>query len=194
MQEDFIGLASHELRSPLTSVQGFAQWLDRRVSEDPEAYDEQSREAISTMRRDAERMGSTLRLFTQLASMQAGQFEPETEPVSLVPLLEEEAETQRRAYPDLTLTESYANRSIVVISDDARIREIVTNLLQNAVRHGGEGVSVHLSLDVDDEAVRIRVKDDGPGIAAEIRPYIFERRRSTQTRGGRLRPRALHLS
>ena len=185
-QEDFVAMVAHDLRNPLTSIHGFTQWLQRR-DESHGVYDEPTREALTEIRAGAERLGTTLRLFEDLARMETGQINLELAPIELTALLVEELVAARRRYPMAHYGHELAenDEASVVTTDADRVRQVVGNLLDNAARHGGEAPNVTLAMSpAASGRVAIRVRDNGPGIPPELRGQIFRRLRGASGAGG----------
>ena len=192
-REEFVSLASHELRSPLTSVLGFSRRLARRA----DRFDEQSREEIGLVVREAERMQATLEVFLDMARLEADRLVLDTDEVDLVELLSEEAAALRGRHPHVRLQEHYPERAPLLESDPYRIRQVVTNLLDNAAKYGGPNPIVDLSARVDGDYVEIGVRDRGPGIAPDDQPHVFERLyrgRSDAARGSKGLGLGLYIS
>lgn len=172
MRDHFIAFASHELRSPLTVLYGFAHRLANRAARDPERFDEESREAIEMLRSETERMDDIIRLFLDLARIQTDRLTVEARPLDLCELVQEECQSLRLRHPEAVLEDSYPDGPVPVDSDANRLRQVLTNLLDNAVKYGGGRVS--LELERDGSAALIVIRDRGPGIPPEDQPHIFE--------------------
>jgi two-component system OmpR family sensor kinase len=173
---DFIADASHELRTPLTSVRGYAE-LVRTNPQMPEA---ERQRYIGQIEDAAKRMGLLVGDLLQLARLD--QERPvQTEPVDLAVLAHEAVLAQAVVADDhgfeFKLDE---HRSVVVAADRARLRQVLDNLLSNAVRHTPPGtmVTVDLRVEEPEEGRRVavlNVADDGPGMKAEVAARVFER-------------------
>ncbi len=172
MRDHFIAFASHELRSPLTVLYGFAHRLANRAARDPQRFDEESREAIEMLRSETERMDDIVRLFLDLARIQTDRLVLEARPLDLCELVEEECQALRLRHPETALDVSYPDGSMPLESDANRLRQVLTNLLDNAVKYGRGHVSVRLER--EDYSALIAVRDSGAGIPPEDQGHIFE--------------------
>ncbi|MFC3494843.1 sensor histidine kinase [Glycomyces rhizosphaerae] len=168
---EFIADASHELRTPLTSVRGYAE-LVRTNPQMPEADRQQY---IGQIEEAAKRMGLLVGDLLHLARL--GQERPvETEPVDLAVLGHEAVAAHA------VMSEDYEFRftcvpgaSTVVAADRARMRQVLDNLLSNAVRHTPAGTHITVEVAAEDATVRLTVADDGPGMTHETAERVFER-------------------
>jgi signal transduction histidine kinase len=174
-REAFLSTASHELRTPLTSIVGFGGRLQRRVDRGdglgPEAAEE-----IAVLVQEAERMRRTLEMFLDLARIESGRIDLDIEPVNLCALLSDEARLVRYRYPYMSVVEHCPEAETVVVTDAHRVRQVVSNLLENAAKYAGERPRVALTLAPSaDGGAAITVRDNGPGIPEQDQPHIFER-------------------
>lgn len=176
-RDDFVAFASHELRSPLTPVLGMASWLGRKVLSNPDHYDEDDREAISTLHDESERLARVVDTFLDLSRIEAGQLRLDHEPMEMVTAVAAEVESVRQRHPDAEIMFQATTPELHALSDELRFRQVLANLLENAVKYGGESqacVDVRISLDPPGVA-RISVRDNGNGIAEADLPNIFAR-------------------
>jgi two-component system OmpR family sensor kinase len=169
---EFIADASHELRTPLTSVRGYAE-LVRTNPQMPEAERQQY---IGQIEEAAKRMGLLVGDLLHLARL--GQERPvETEPVDLAVLGHEAVAAHAVMAEDHEFSfECVPGGSTVVAADRARMRQVLDNLLSNAVRHTPAGTHVSVAIaPEDDGTVRLTVADDGPGMEPATAERVFER-------------------
>lgn len=169
--ERFIADASHQLRTPLASLQTQAE-LALRVDDAGQLRDSFLRLLITTRR--------TSRLAEQLltqARVTGGGIRDTWRPLALAGLV---AEVARACVPaaaarDIDLGVERAEADAWVVGDAVLLRETVKNLIDNAVRYGRPGGVINLRVDADDDRVALEVEDDGPGIPAVERERVFER-------------------
>jgi two-component system OmpR family sensor kinase len=169
----FVADASHELRTPLTSIRGFAE-LHRqgavRGAED-------TGRVLSRIEAEATRMGSLVEDLLQLARLD--QQRPLTlGPVDLAELAGDAVHDARAVQPDrsvgLLLDESLTDAP-VVRGDEARLRQVVGNLVTNALTHTPVGAKVTVRLSEEPGVVVLAVSDEGPGLAPGDAERVFER-------------------
>lgn len=166
-QRRFTADASHELRTPVTAIAGHANYLLRRTRPDPEQVD-----SLTVIRREAERMTKLVNDLLELARADAG-FSIELEPMNLVEVAEAVHMEVTPVAGNAEVTVSSSEPILEVMGDPTRLKQVVLNLVMNALNAGATTVSISLSQ--DRLGVRLEVLDDGPGIPKEAIPHLFER-------------------
>ena len=164
----FLADASHELRTPLTSIRGFAELFDLGVSDRPEDL----ATAMRTIRSDATRMGTLVDDLLLLARVDR-ERPPVAEKVDLSEVVREAVESLAVAQPERQLTLDLVN-SAAVSGDRDRLRQVVDNLVGNAISHTPDGTAITVSTRIDGTHAVLTVHDDGPGIAEDDLQRIFE--------------------
>ncbi len=173
-QRDFVANVSHELKTPLTSIQGFSQALLDGTASTPET----TARAARVIHEEAERMRRMVDELLVLARFDAGQVVMARDPVELSPLLRECIEKLApQAQAAAVALKLDAPDRLFVTGDADRLAQVFANLLDNGVAHTPTGGEVTLAARrVDEEhAVKVTVTDTGEGIPAEALPRIFER-------------------
>ena len=164
----FLADASHELRTPLTSIRGYAELFRRGARQRPE-------DLAASMRRieeEAARMGILVEEMLTLARLdQARQLE--TAPVDLALIAADAAADARAADPERPIT-VLPSAPIVVAGDEARLRQVASNLLANALRHTPRGSPVEVAVGVEDDRAVLAVADRGAGLPPEEVERVFE--------------------
>ncbi len=176
----FLANMSHELRTPLNAVLGFAQLLDRTGS-----LGTNERHQVGIIRRSGEHLLGLINDVLSLAKIEAGKLELHEQPFSPIELLAAvESMTRVRAdAKDLSLTfDVAAGFPPVVFGDDGKLRQVLLNLLGNAVKFTDTG-GVRLSADWRDDRATFEVSDDGRGIAEDEFGGLFHA--FSQTASGR---------
>lgn len=169
-REAFVADASHELRTPLTAIRGAVEILESGGVDRPEVRDR----FLSTLGRETNRL---LALADSLLDLQKADPSPQTQ-VDLVVLV-------RSVSDDLTPTanarevrlrvETTEDYDVSVVGHESRLRQVVVNLVQNAVNHSAPGDDVVLRVGLDAGLAAIDVDDSGPGIPEHDRERVFER-------------------
>ncbi|GAB3066210.1 two-component system histidine kinase PnpS [Salinicoccus sesuvii] len=173
MRSDFVANVSHELKTPVTSVSGFSETLLSGEVTD-EATKKQFLQIIYD---ESQRLNRLISDLLHLSKIEKKEMPLDLEVVDMTGLVHEVAKTLRNAVENkkthLTLPE--VSKKIYLQGDQDRIRQIILNLLGNAVNYTAEGGHVDISLKENINTVRLVVKDDGIGIPEESLPRIFER-------------------
>jgi two-component system OmpR family sensor kinase len=171
----FIADASHELRTPLTTIRGFAELYRQGAAADPE----QTQQAMQRIEQAAARMGLLVDDLLLLARLD--QQRPLTkEPVDLLALATDAVQEARLLSADHTIELQVlpGDTVPVVAGDTQRLRQVLTNLLSNAVHHTPGGTAVTAVVGVPDDGsgtALLEVRDEGPGLSPEDSERIFER-------------------
>ncbi|MCG6137742.1 MAG: ATP-binding protein [Nostoc sp. LLA-1] len=206
MKDEFLAILSHELRSPLNAILGWAQLLrTRKLSET------QTAKAIETIERNARSQTQLIEDLLDISRMIRGKLNLNVRTCDLVPLIESAIETVKLAAQakeidlQLSLTQPH-NSQFLVSGDHERLQQIIWNLLSNAIKftpNGGK-VEIRLSQSIGNgqklashlnepssttSYAQIQVIDTGIGISPEFLPYVFDRFRqadssSTRSYGG----------
>jgi signal transduction histidine kinase len=171
-QRDFVANVSHELKTPLTSIQGFAQAILDGTAQNAE---EQHR-AAQVIYEESDRLRRLVEDLLDLARIDAGQVSFERQPLDLGALLEGVVERLGvRAVEEGVRIESRLPELPTLIGDGDRLAQVFTNLIDNAVKHTSKGAVVILHGEVEGGWVSIHVDDSGPGIPPDDLSRIFER-------------------
>jgi signal transduction histidine kinase len=173
MKDEFVLTASHELRSPLTSVQGFAELLMM----ERESLTPRQVETVEIILDNCRHLVRLLNDLLDLARSDAGRLTIRTRPTRLGPLIEDVARSLRPQTDasEQTLTVGVEPNLPLVDVEPDRIRQILVNLATNAHEYSPERASIQVICRVADDAVKIDVTDNGPGIPPAQIEHIFER-------------------
>jgi PAS domain S-box-containing protein len=168
-KDEFLGLVSHELKTPMTTILGNAQVLMRSGGRLP---DEDRQMALGDIAAGAERLHGIIENLLVLARVETGQ-EVELEPVMVGRIIERCIQEQRRVYPrEVRLTDESAQA--FVLAQPVYIRQAVVNLLSNAEKYGKAGEPTEVLLRRQDGELRVHVLDRGRGFSEEEAQRIFE--------------------
>jgi signal transduction histidine kinase len=173
MKDEFVLTASHELRSPLTSVQGFAELLLL----EREKLTPQQAETVEVILDNTRHLVRLLNDLLDLARSDAGRLTIRPEPTAAASLIEDAARTMRAQFDsrDQELRLEIGADLPWVDADRDRIRQVLVNLLTNAHEYCPPGAQVALQARTAGAEVEIDVIDDGPGIPEQQLEHIFER-------------------
>jgi two-component system OmpR family sensor kinase len=165
----FVADASHELRTPVTSIRGYAE-LVRRSSEVPDDV----AQALRRVESEAVRMSGLVNDLLLLARLDAGR-ELCSEPVDLTALVMDAVSDAHAAGPAHRWRVDLPATAVLVPGDDGRLHQVLANLLANVRTHTPPGTTAVTRLRVDDGAAVLQVVDDGPGIPPDVLGSVFER-------------------
>ncbi len=166
----FVADASHELRTPLASIRGYAE-LTRRIDDDLPVDAIRSLDRIES---ESIRMTGLVEDLLELARLDEGQGLTFGE-VELVRLVTDAVGDAYAAAPDHEWMVEAPEPPLTIEGDQARLHQVVANLLANAHTHTPEGTAVTVTLAADGDDILLTVADDGLGIDPELQPRLFER-------------------
>ncbi len=172
LKDDFLSLVSHELRTPLTAIHGGAYLLSRQG----ERVDDATRqEILDDLVLESERLDRTLTNILTLTAIEAGQVEPELEPLLIGPLMRQRIAAIGKRLPDREFTIELAPDLPPAEGSIELLGHVLDNLLENAVKYSPPGTPIHTSAVADRATIRISVIDEGFGIAPANVADVFER-------------------
>jgi signal transduction histidine kinase/ActR/RegA family two-component response regulator len=171
-KDEFLALVSHELRSPLNAILGYARML-RSGPGDGADFNK----ATGVIERSARAQLQIVEDLLDSARIVTGKLRIETSLVDLVPALEAALDTVRSAAEakGITLVANFRRLPELVLGDSTRLQQVVWNLLTNAVKFTPEGGRVELRMEGDADHIRIAVSDTGKGVEPEFLPFVFDR-------------------
>ena len=166
----FVADASHELRTPLAAIRGYTELAQRKQDDLPDDV----AHAMNRVESETERMTQLVEDMLLLARLDTGR-PLEREQVDLTRLIVDSASDAHIAGPDHQWALDLPDEPVVIRGDEARLHQVLANLLANARTHTPSGTSVTTALAVDANTAVLTVTDDGPGIPVWLQPEIFER-------------------
>jgi two-component system OmpR family sensor kinase len=166
----FAADASHELRTPVASIRGHAELALLH----PDPVPQKVVRALERIEAEAARMGEVVDDLLLLARLDAGR-PLERSPVDLTRLVLDAVTDAQAAGPGHRWTLELPEEPVTVPGDAHRLHQVLANLLANARLHTPVGTTVTISLQTDAGSAALKVHDDGPGVAVDIRPKVFER-------------------
>ena len=180
MRRDFVANVSHELRTPLTSITGFIETLRGPAKDDPKARDR----FLGIMEAEATRMN---RLVGDLLSLSRVESDERVRPTTTISLRDVLQSTIHRLQPvaeraEVSLTSYFDVEDVTLTTDFDQLIQVFSNLLENAIKYGGSGEEVCVTLyytprdaGLRGPAARVQVIDNGPGIDPVHLPRLTER-------------------
>ena len=175
LRDEFLSIASHELKTPLTSMQLAVQTLQRTIRRGQMPTPERLADRLGIVEDQSKRLTRLINELLDISRITAGRLELERTPTDLAALTRHVAEQFREELAlvgcPLTL---HAETPVVGTWDPARIEQVITNLLTNSMKYG-KGQPIEVTVDCVDESARLQVRDEGIGIAPEHLERIFER-------------------
>ncbi|WP_051469973.1 PAS domain S-box protein [Fischerella sp. PCC 9605] len=171
IKDEFLAVLSHELRSPLNPILGWAKLLQSRTF-----TPDKTAQALATIERNAKLQAQLIEDLLDVSRILRGKMVLDIGPVNLVTTIEAAIETVRLAAENKSIQiQTRLDAHVGTVSgDSARLQQIIWNLLTNAVKFTPQGGQVEVRLDRVNSFAQIQVKDTGKGISPEFLPYVFD--------------------
>ena len=171
LQSDFLATVSHELKTPLGFIKGYATTLLRQ---DADWNEGERREFLNVIDEETDHLSKLVDNLLDSSRLQSGTLELDVQTIELTTLLEELHTRFQAHYPEMTIELSAPKRDLYLRGDPIRLSQVMENLLNNAAKYAPES---KVSIQVEDgaEQVSIHVIDRGPGIGPEYLEHLFKR-------------------
>ncbi|WDF45557.1 PAS domain-containing protein [Chryseobacterium sp. KACC 21268] len=170
-KDDFLSIASHELKTPLTTIKGFVQLLERMVP------DNASDKFVSTLGKVSvyvDRLNNLISELLDTSKIQSGNIEIHNEPFDLDKLLRDTVENLALATPEYTITIS-SDTNATILGDELQISQVINNLISNAVKYSPNNKKIDVYCNRVGTFVKVSIKDYGMGISQQDQSKIFDR-------------------
>ncbi|TAI46961.1 sensor histidine kinase [Flagellimonas allohymeniacidonis] len=180
LRRELIANISHDLRTPLSIIQGYIETLHMK---DAELSPKEREEYLNTISKSSERLSKLVSQLFEYSKLEANQIEPEKEPF----LISELANDIHRNYSllaekkNIDLKLAMKENIPLVFADISLVERAIQNLMDNALKFTPEGGKVIVKIESENDNVEVTIQDSGPGIKQENQALIFERYRQTKT-------------
>jgi signal transduction histidine kinase/CheY-like chemotaxis protein len=171
LKDQFLSIVSHELRTPLNAIMGWAQMLKTGS-----LADARREHALDVIVRNARHQEKLIADLLDVSRITSGRLSLDSKPVSLGDVVQSAVESVRPAAEarGLQIASVCSGSARTIRGDSARLQQVITNLLTNAVKFSPEGGRVDVTVAYDRAGVSITVSDQGKGIAPSFLPHVFE--------------------
>lgn len=184
LKSQFLSMASHELKTPLTSISGYLQVAlkraQRRLERGHPSAEEWTAEVhadikqAETLNRQTRRLGRLVNELLDVSRMQTGRVEFQHEPVDLLALAQEVATRAQSTTALHAITVHSSGDGQALVEGDAdHLEQVLNNLIDNAIKYSPAGGTIDVTFDVDSHQIAMHVRDQGSGIAEEQQEAIF---------------------
>lgn len=187
LRDEFLSIAAHELRTPITSLKGYAQLLNHQLARSGRLDPERLRQGLEVINRQSNKLTQLVGQLLEISRLETGRLELDLQRTDLRQLVEEVAASTQA---NLLTREEGPQHSIRVINPDPdqplvawvdpiRLEQVLINLVNNALKYSPPGGAIEIGLSLFEEEaeqrLQIRVRDWGVGVDPQHRPHLFER-------------------
>ena len=179
LRQELIANISHDLRTPLSIIQGYIETLHMK---DAELSSEERAEYLNMVSKSSERLSKLVTQLFEYSKLEANQIHPEREPFLISELVNDIHQNYSilAQQKNIDLKLSMADSVPLVFADISLVERAIQNLMDNALKFTPEGGEVTVKLESDANHVEVIIKDSGPGIKKDNQALIFERYRQTK--------------
>ena len=170
-KDEFIGIASHELKTPLTSIKGYTQILERIIQE---MGDDRLKKYLHRTRNYVDRLDSLITDLLDVSKIQAGKLQIALEPFNFMDMVREAVDGIEQIFSTHKIVVE-GTVATQVVGDKNRLEQVVTNLLSNAIKYSPQADTVEVCVIQTDTHVEVEVKDYGIGIPKRKQSKLFSR-------------------
>lgn len=170
-RQDFFSNASHELRTPITSIMGFSEMLEGGMITDPD----QAKDSIHIIHREATRMSQIINDLLFISKLENEGEPTVSSPVNVREIAEEIRDSLLPSMQEKNIKMSISGGDFNISLPYTHLHNLLSNLMQNAVKYNVENGSVWVRIETDDRHLYLSVKDTGIGIPPDMRSRVFER-------------------
>ena len=170
MRQDFTANVSHELKTPLTAISGYAELIENRIVDG-----EAQIHAAQQIRRNAERLLSLITDIIELSELDHRELPRTFEQTDLFRIAQESVDDLQALARRKSVSLSCGGTSAGISADRSLIREMIDNLVQNAIQYNKENGTVRVYVTIDHAHPKLTVKDTGIGIPTDQQSRVFER-------------------
>ncbi len=171
-KDDFFGIASHELKTPVTSIKAYAEVLQEMTIE---ARDSQGASVVDKLNKQVDRLTSLINNLLDTTKIFEGQLNIQREEFNINELIAERAEDMQPLTKKNTIVIALDPDIPNVLADKERIRQVLTNLISNAIKYSPAGGEISIQSELNNAELKVSVKDSGIGIPDDLKTKVFDR-------------------
>lgn len=174
VRDQFLSIAAHELKTPLTSVLGYIQLLQRRMRRTGNV-DDRTDHVMTLIAAQSQRLNRLIDTLLDVARINMGQLSLELAPLDLGALTTQVVDEVRVIAEHRTIHVTIPSEACMVQADGLRLEQVLVNLLQNALKYSPNGGDVDVTVQRTPSEARVSIRDTGIGIPAAALPRLFDR-------------------
>ena len=174
VRNEFLSVAAHELKTPLTALLGNAELVQRRLVREGNLH-ERTQHSLEVLVVQARRLNKMIGDLLDLSRLETGQLRLEMVALDLHALVRRALAEVEPALTNHTLAYAGTDSAVTVVGDELRLEQVLHNLIQNAIKYSPDGGTVTVGLEQEPEVIRLWIADQGIGIPREALPNLFRR-------------------
>ncbi len=171
-KDEFLSVASHELRTPLTTIKGYTQLLAQTVDD---LKPQERATYINAVLGEIERMMGLISELLDVSRIETNRLQIHPQSIRWLDFIRARVSAFQVQHPTRSIRTDVANQEAIVVADPDRMRQVVDNLLSNALKYSPDGTDIDLRVELAESAVLTSVTDHGIGIPRDEIPQLFER-------------------
>lgn len=172
IRDDFLSIAAHELKTPITAITGHLQLMQRRAERN-NSLSERDQRALRTLNEQTLRLNRLIHTVLDISRLQIGQLAIEHAPLNLQALVQQVVETTAATAERHQSALHIPDHAVTVVGDEVRLEQVLQNLIQNAIKYSPEGGPIEITLAEQPDAVTLTVTDHGIGIPDGALEHLF---------------------
>ena len=170
-KDEFISIASHELKTPMTSIKGYIQLLERSLDKNDK---ETIRTRLHKVQNQIEKLNLLIADLLDISKIESGKLKFNKQYFSFDETLDHIIEIMQQSNPHVKIVKN-GTLSRDVFGDEMRIEQVIINFITNAIKYGPDGEEIHISSEVRDQEIHFSVRDFGIGMSEEHQHKVFEK-------------------
>ncbi|HUH17595.1 hybrid sensor histidine kinase/response regulator [Albibacterium sp.] len=170
-KDEFISIASHELKTPLTSMRGYIQLLERLIKKE---NNEDLKTYISKASFQINKLGDLVSDLLDISNMDSGKMKFNLRPFPFQDMLNNAIENIQHIFPEHTIIQK-GSADLIYLGDEMRLEQVVINYLTNAIKYSPDKREIQVESIITEDALEIHVTDLGIGISQELQEQLFEK-------------------
>ncbi len=174
MRDQFLSVAAHELKNPITTISGYIQLLQRWQDKNEAMAPEQNQRVLRTLANQVQRLQRMIESLLDLSRLKSNQLVIQPAPLDIVALIRRLVDEMQPLFTANRLHVFTPDTPIIIQGDESRLEQVLYNLVQNAIKYGDPGSAVEIHVIREAGTVLIKICDVGIGIAAENLPHLFD--------------------
>ncbi|NLK75472.1 MAG: two-component sensor histidine kinase [Clostridiales bacterium] len=171
IRQEFFSNASHELKTPLTSIRGYIELLENGIANNKEM----EKDFMQRIKKETQNMTNLINDILMISRLETNEVEVELSDVRICPLIEDVISSLKPMADENSIAIRVSCKPLIIWANNQQIRELFTNLITNAIKYNKPGGEVYVTVNLELDKIKIIVQDTGVGIPEDAIQRVFER-------------------